>query len=251
MRSPMKKLCSLLLALSLPAAPALGDASCCAPAAQASSYSGNANSVFSASNPPSALAMEGFFTAAFSSEYGDEGRNMLIRWASPLKLYIQGNPTGEDTDALHSFLKAIEEKVPGLPGISFTSIKEEATVVISFVPFAQMAENLSTYEPDNWGFMNCFDAGGDIRYGLIAIASDVTGQLDRNHLLQEEFVNMLGLTDDIDFAEDSIIYQPYTRTQSLAAVDYEMLNLLYSPFLTAGMTQDQAKEKLAEIFPNP
>ena len=205
--------------------------------------------IFSPGNPPSELALDGLFASAFSSEYGDEGRNMLIRWASPLKLYIQGQPTEEDENALNSFLKDLIDKVPELPAISFADTPEEATVIISFVPYAQMAENLTTYEPDNWGFMNCFDDNGDIRYGLIAIATDVTEQSDRNHLIREEFVNMLGLTNDIDFAQESIIYQPYTKTQELSAMDYEMLNLLYSPFLSAAMTEDDVRERLAEIFP--
>ena len=205
--------------------------------------------IFSPGNPPSELALDGLFASAFSSEYGDEGRNMLIRWASPLKLYIQGQPTEEDENALNSFLKDLIDKVPELPAISFADTPEEATVIISFVPYAQMAENLTTYEPDNWGFMNCFDDNGDIRYGLIAIATDVTEQSDRNHLIREEFVNMLGLTNDIDFAQESIIYQPYTKTQELSAIDYEMLNLLYSPFLSAAMTEDDVRERLAEIFP--
>ncbi len=174
---------------------------------------------------------------------------MLIRWASPLKLYIQGQPTEEDENALNSFLKDLIDKVPELPAISFADTPDKATVIISFVPYAQMAENLTTYEPDNWGFMNCFDDNGDIRYGLIAIATDVTEQSDRNHLIREEFVNMLGLTNDIDFAQESIIYQPYTKTQELSAIDYEMLNLLYSPFLSAAMTEDDVRERLAEIFP--
>ncbi len=249
MRFRITKLCALLLALLLPAASAQGEGSCCPPAAAISASGGDAGAL-SRENPPSALAVDGFFASAFSSEYGGESRNILIRWASPLKLYIQGEPTGEDTDTLRGFLKELSIQVPGLPPISFVNTSEEANVIVTFVPYAQMAENLSVYEPDNWGFMNCFDAGGDIRYGLIAIASDVTSQLDRNHLIREEFVNMLGLTDDIDFAQDSIIYQPYTRTQSLAAVDYEMLNLLYSPFLTAGMTLEAVRDVLAEIFPD-
>ena len=249
MRSPIAKLCALLLALLLPAASAVGDGSCCPPAAAISASGGNAGAL-SRENAPSAIAVDGFFASAFSSEYGGEDRNILIRWASPLKLYIQGEPTGEDTDTLRGFLQELARQVPGLPVLSFVTTKEEANVIVSFVPYAQMAENLSAYEPDNWGFMNCFDDNGDIRYGLIAIASDVTSQLDRNHLIREEFVNMLGLTDDIGFAEDSIIYQPYTRTQSLAAMDYEMLNLLYSPFLLAGMTQEAVRDALAEIFPD-
>jgi len=229
----------------------LAETSLSAPVAIVSASGGNAGSIFSADNPPSALALDGFFASAFYSEYGDEGRNMLIRWASPLKLYIQGQPTEEDMNALHSFIKNLVSRVPNLPSISFVDTKEEATVIISFVPYEQMAENLSTYEGDNWGFMNCFDDNGDISYGLIAIAADVTEQIDRNHLIREEFVNMLGLTNDIGFAEDSIIYQPYARTQNLSAMDYEMLNLLYSSFLEPAMTEDTAREKLAEIFTKP
>ena len=251
MYSPIKKLCSLLLALLLPLTSALAETSLHAPVTIVSASGGNAGSIFSADNPPSALALDGFFASAFSSEYGDEGRNMLIRWASPLKLYIQGQPTEEDMNALHSFIKDLVSKVPNLPSISFVDTQEEATVIISFVPYEQMAENLSTYEADNWGFMNCFDYNGDISYGLIAIAADVTEQIDRNHLIREEFVNMLGLTNDISFAEDSIIYQPYTRTQDLSAMDYEMLSLLYSSFLDSAMTEDTAREKLAEIFSKP
>jgi len=123
-------------------------------------------------------------------------------------------------------------------------------VIISFVPFEHMAENLVNYEDSNWGFMNCFSDDTSIRYGVIAIASDVTGQKDRNHLIQEEFVNMLGLTADLDFAQESIIYQPYTVTQALAQVDYEMLSLLYGSYMTYGMNQMEARTALKEIFPD-
>ena len=193
---------------------------------------------------PSAPALEGFFAAAFHSEYGDTQRDTLIRWEIPLSLYVVGETTKEDRQTLEALLKSLKANVPGLPEISFAKTEAEANVIISFVPYAEMAEALVDYVPDNWGFTNCFSDDVSIRYGLIAIATDVAGQKDRIHLIQEEFVNMLGLTDDLDFAPESIIYQPYTVTQALADMDYEMLSLLYSPHVAYGMNREEAKAAL-------
>ncbi len=206
---------------------------------------------FTADDPPSSLALEGFFAAAFRSEFGDTARDKLIRWEIPLRIFVRGEFTREDMQTLEALLQGLQARVPGLPKMDFSPSEEEANVVISFVPFMRMAEYLVTYEDGNWGFMNCFSDDKAIRYGMIAIAADVTKQDDRNHLIQEEFVNMLGLTADLDFAPESIIYQPYTSTQSLAEVDYEMLNLLYAPFLDAGISLAQAKAALYEIFERP
>jgi hypothetical protein len=201
-----------------------------------------------ASGKISAQALEGFYDAAFHSEYGDTGRDALFRWEIPLKLFVKGESTPEDIKTLQTFLENLNTNVPGLPDISFTDTQSEANVVISFVPFEDMAGSLENYVDSNWGFMNCFSDDKTIRYGLIAIATDVTTQTDRNHLIQEEFVNMLGLTADLDFGQESIIYQPYTTTQSLADMDYEMLNLLYSPFLQYGMSLAQAKAALEGMY---
>jgi hypothetical protein len=193
-------------------------------------------------------ALDGFYAAAFHSEYGDTERDAMIRWEVPLKLFVKGETTSEDMHTLHIFLENLTAKIPGLPEISFTDTESEASVVISFVPFEDMAESLVNYVKNNWGFMNCFSDDTSIRYGLIAIAADVTKQADRNHLIQEEFVNMLGLTADLDFGPESIIYQPYTTTQALADMDYEMLNLLYSPGLTYGMSLAEAKAALESVY---
>ena len=198
--------------------------------------------------PPSGPARDGFFAAAFHSEYGDTQRDALIRWEIPLSVYVRGTPTVDDMQTLQSLADDLKQSVPGLPEISFAAGEGEANVFVSFVPFERMSKYLVHYETGNWGFMNCLSSDTTIRYGLIAIAADVTEQEDRNHLIREEFVNMLGLTADIDTAPESIIYQPYTRTQSLAPVDYEMLNLLYSPYMRFGMSAAEAQAALNDAF---
>lgn len=241
MVSPFKCIFVLMLCLLMMLSYALGDSGI---------SSSNQSAVLAIHNPPSQAALDGFFAAAFTSEYGDTDRNTLIRWEEPLSIYVRGAYTTQDMTTLTEFLNELSNSVPGLPAIAFASSENEANVVISFVPLVEMALNLTTYEPGNWGLMNCFSEDTGIRYGLIAIATDVTEQEDRNHLIMEEFVNMLGLTNDLGFAPDSIIYQPYTRTQALSAMDYEMLNLLYSPYLLSGMKEDEARQALFENYQN-
>jgi hypothetical protein len=197
---------------------------------------------------PSDLAVEGFFASAFSPEYGDTDRNVMIRWAEPLHVFMEGSATEEDRRAFSELLEELRTHVPNLPEISLAEKEEDANVMFSFVPLHEMDEFVTGYVPGNWGFMNSFHDKAVIRYGQVAVVNDKTKQEDRNHLIREEFVNMLGLCGDIDFAPESIIYQPYTTTQTLAAIDYEMLNLLYSPLLTPGMTAQEAEEALEPLF---
>lgn len=197
---------------------------------------------------PSALAVEGFFASAFSPEYGDTDRAVMVRWVEPLCVFVEGSPTEGDRRALLELMEELRTHVPDLPEISLTEKEKDANVVFSFVPLDEMEEFVTGYVPGNWGFMNSFHDNAVIRYGQVAVASDKTGQVDRNHLIREEFVNMLGLCGDIDFVPESIIYQPYTTTQTLAPIDYEMLNLLYSPLLTPGMTAEEASEVLETLF---
>ncbi len=262
MPSPFVRLTAviyLFVCLLLPFSHAAGENLVCLKAGQAyasenimsmnnDASGGGANGGSFGIKPPSLKALEGFYAAAFHSEYGDTDRDAMIRWEIPMKLFVIGESTSDDMQTLHAFLKGLKANVSGLPDISFTDTESDANVVISFVPFEDMAGSLANYMDNNWGFMNCFSDDTTIHYGLIAIATDVTKQTDRNHLIQEEFVNMLGLTDDLDFGPESIIYQPYTTTPKLSDMDYEMLNLLYSPDLTYGMSQEEAKAALESIY---
>jgi hypothetical protein len=253
--SPLIRLAAILACLMLPFSNAMGENLFCLQSGQTyaprniaamngAASGGSAEGSMIDNTPPSDMALEGFYAAAFHSEYGDTDRDALIRWEIPLNLFVKGETTSEDMQTLQALLDNLKANVPGLPVISFTDTEAAANVVMSFVPFGDMAESLVNYVDNNWGFMNCFSDDTSIRYGMIAIATDVTKQTDRNHLIAEEFVNMLGLTADLDFGPDSIIYQPYTITPTLANMDYEMLNLLYSPYLTYGMSLVEAKAAL-------
>ena len=62
--------------------------------------------------------------------------------------------------------------------------------------------------------------------------------------MKEELVGALGLPGDHMMYSDSILYDPWTTVQDLSDVDWRMLNLLYSPALSPGMTEEEARDAL-------
>jgi len=128
----LTRLAALLICCMFPASYALGEETICAPPKHTSTpdfsitidvanSAGSGNEAFNAVNPPSALALDGFFAAAFHSEYGDTQRDALIRWEIPLHLFVKGNPTQEDTQTLQTLLKNLKTNVPSLKEMSFVA----------------------------------------------------------------------------------------------------------------------------------
>ena len=87
-----------------------------------------------------------------------------------------------------------------------------------------------------------------IHSGEIAIATDVTNQKQRNHLMREELIGLLGLRNDHELYKDSILYQAWTETQTLSEVDWLMMNMLYHPDLTPGMSLNTACDILYRLI---
>lgn len=97
-----------------------------------------------------------------------------------------------------------------------------------------MASLVPDYDSGNWGFFYYEYAAYRIHTAIIGIATDVTTQRDRNHLVQEELVGALGLTNDHWDDKTSILYQGWTTTPSPSSLDWQMLNFLYSPLTHPG-----------------
>jgi hypothetical protein len=141
--------------------------------------------------------------------------------------------------------------VDGLPLVSVVEEQEKANLKVQFAPLAELSQFDSSYVEGNWGYFTFwYDVAQAIYKASILIASDVTSQRERNHLLLEELVGALGLPNDIENEPDSIIYQPWTTTQELSALDWQLLNLVYDENLRPGMTWAQAQSALGWDQPN-
>lgn len=187
---------------------------------------------------------EAFTSSAFNSEYGDNV-GKIRRWAKPIKIFIEGAATKEDLTTIENFAELLNLRVNGLPQVSFTKKKANANLRITFAPLDELSALEPSYVPGNWGFcLYWYDENYCLTEARVLIASDVTTQEARNHLLLEEIVGSLGLTNDIDTHPDSIIYQPWTTTQHLSELDWELLDLLYDARLKPGMTLKKVKNAL-------
>ena len=184
---------------------------------------------------------EVFQAAVFSTEYGDSEGGRMHRWAGPLVIWAGGEMTQEDGEGLDLFIGQLNTRVGGLPPVYRTGVREEANVTIAYAPLERLHEHAESYVEGNWGFVSFWWNGAqEMNSAEIAIASDVTSQEERSHLLREELAGALGLTNDIDSDPDSIIHQGWTATQELSGLDWRLLDLLYDARLLPGMTFGEA-----------
>lgn len=228
----MKRLCAagLALVLLVLALPALGQAP-----------------VF---NPPNQLerrsqALYGFLDAAFSPEYAGDERDFLLRWTKPIRASLAGDYTPEEEAFFEAFLDQLNQAgLQTFPGISRVAPGDDANMVITFCPLADMNKHVQGYVPGNWGIFYYYYENWALVHADIAIATDVNTTRDRQHLLLEEIVGALGLTNDIYTYSDSIIYQPWSTSQQLSDLDWLMLHYLYSNKLKLGMNAVEAYGRL-------
>ena len=191
-----------------------------------------------------ALAL--FDVCALSAEYPGQNyqKGRLIRWSRGIRVYLDGNPGSADRQKVSDFLMELGLRVPDLPPVTEVASRSDANMIIYFGPLDRLSEHVTDYVSGNWGMFHYDYSDWCIYHAEIGIASDVTTQQDRNHLIQEEIVGALGLTNDHYVYKDSILYQPWTTVQQLSDVDWIMLNMVYSPLVSPGMKQD----KLHKIF---
>ncbi len=186
-----------------------------------------------------------FLQCAFYPEYAEADKGYLTRWDQEITIWTGGNPTREDLKTLDAFLAELTDRVSGLPGIRRVRQDTDAAIRIWFIPQYMMKYYLEEYVEDNWGFFQYKTRDRRIISARIGIADDSTEQEDRNHLILEELVGALGLPGDHERYTDSILYEGRSSVQSLSEVDWRMLNLLYSPLLAPGFTEEQTKAALS------
>jgi len=185
-------------------------------------------------------AIEMLMIAGFHSEYNNNSRDFMLRWETPLRISISGEYTRNDMAALKRFIKQLNERVTWLPDVSLVSSEDKANIIITMANLDELIDYEPDYEEGNWGYFTFWYDDYKINHANIVIASDVTTQEERNHLIMEELTGALGLSNDITEFSDSIITQEWTTLQDLSPLDWHMLNILYEPWLYPGITANEA-----------
>ena len=193
-------------------------------------------------------ALEPFRTCAFSSEYGDEGRDYMIRWEQPIRVFVTGTPSNADLRALDAFLMELNLRVPDLPPVTRVYVGSQANMVVNYVPIRRMKNVVPGYVEGSWGMVHFEYENFAVTNAVIGVTTDTCAQEERNGIMREEIINGLGLCNDQEDYTNSAVYQ-YAKSQYTASeLDWIMLNFLYSPLLNPGDRWPEAKRKLTAFY---
>ena len=201
----------------------------------------------SSSREAKQLGLECFKLCAFGAEY-NSSTSLLTRWEETVKIYVEGSPSKADMETLDDFMEECSWKCPNMPALERVYDKTKANIVLYYGPLNTLTQHIDNYTEGNWGYFTYWYSDYRRVRGQIVIATDVTNQKQRNHLLKEELVGVLGLSNDHKMYTDSILYAPWTETQQLSEVDWIMLNMLYHRTVACGMSSDNACALLQQHF---
>ncbi len=191
-----------------------------------------------------ALAL--FRTCGMSGEYGDS-RDFVIRWAEPIRIYVDGSPSRKDLQTIDDFLLELACRVPEMPPISRVDSEARANMVIHFCRTSRFGDYLTMYESNLIGCFTVYYNNSRINRAVVCIATDIS-QSDRVSTILEEITGALGLCNDHTLYTDSILHNDYNTAMKLSEVDWMMLNILYSSHVQPGYTYDQVADAINAFY---
>ena len=196
-------------------------------------------------------ALDCLMTCGFSAEWNSEGifnaATALSRWEGPIRICLTGSPSSDDRQQLNQFIMEIATHCPNVPNIHLVNSEQDADVTIYYGPLNTLAQHVNYYHEGNWGaFSYHYNSRHVIVSGKVGIATDKNNAASKRHLLREELIGVLGLTNDHSMYSDSILYQEWTTVGQLSDVDWLMLNMLYDPDLSCNMSAAEARRILLE-----
>lgn len=184
-------------------------------------------------------------------EANHDGR--VKKWKDPLFVFVRGEPGDADLATVERMITQINS-LGVVPEITLQEKEDgETNVTIYFEKLSTILEKVDGAREDNWGMFffrwhNDPERVYEMRKSFIYVATDVTDQKARNHLIQEEFIQQLGLINDSFDYDDSIFQQKWTTCQYPNEMDWLLIEMLYRPEIEAAMAGDEALQILADLY---
>ena len=189
-----------------------------------------------------------FNEVVLDAEFVHSGNaNVLQRWGSTICYSIYGNPTDEDLQTLENFVQYLNT-IEGFPGMRKAEGTWEENLSIFFCDQQELMDRMGTQYNDLDGiFTFWYDGWNTIYDCTICIRTDLDQEV-RNSVILEEIYNALGPAQDTDLRQESIIYSGYSTPQALHPIDQVILQLLYHPSMTCGMTIEQCETIIRQLY---
>ncbi len=192
-----------------------------------------------------------FNEVVLNMEYTDgTGDSTLVqKWLTPIYYITDGDPTDEDIAVLENLFEELNQ-IPGFPGIYPADENTNHNLTLRFLD----QDNFRTAFSD---FIQGENADGAVQFWYYTLTNEIhTGQIgyrtdltqeERNSVLLEEIINLLGISDTI-LRKDSIVYQYSSEATKLSEVDWVLLKLLYDPQIQCGMDALACQEILKTLY---
>lgn len=192
--------------------------------------------------------MDYFCEVALTSEFTHGATVDYVRkWTTPIVASINGYPDNADLVLVGRLFEALNS-VYGFPGISLADGTKAVNLEIYFLPYKEYQERAvpAVGDESSNGFSTFWYRDSVINRGEIGIMNDMT-RTNKNHVILEEIVQVLGLQNDSYMYSDSLFYQAYNEPQWPSDLDWLLLRYLYLPEIKPGMKED-AVRSLAETL---
>lgn len=195
--------------------------------------------------------IEYFCEVALGMEFGG-ATEVTRKWKNEMRIFVGGNKT----EALLDELNSIVAEVNTLATDGFTVRLVPDSVEMNFYIFLGSAGTYAEIFPsqaglvgENWGLFNIFwDGSEQIYAGNMYVDIDRANEIEERHLLREELTQSLGLAKDSRRYPDSIFQMDWTTTSTYAAIDEELIRLLYHPQMEIGIARNDAVSVLTKIL---
>ncbi len=192
-----------------------------------------------------------YFTQIAGGNEFDPSMEFILRKRDPnsvIKIQMLGDPQEDDYAVMNKMLPVVS-KLTGLQ-FEYTENANETNMAVHIVPLKDFQGIFGDYYVENnWGFINYFwDEEEVINDARMAVSNDYPNRREMNHLIQEEFIQGLGLPNDSYWYSDSLFQQDWTDVQEPAPIDWLLLEFVYRPELVAGMPVEEAQQILRTLY---
>ena len=216
------------------------------------------SSIASNDNPKKALLSEQqkgvvtyFQEVALGFEFGNTTA-VTRKWAADMKVFVDGNASAEAKAELKKIVAEINALVSDGFKISIVSRREDSNMLLFFgsksaygelfPKEASLLKGASGLCTISWNNKN------HIIRGHIFIKNENISAVEQRHVIREELTQALGLGKDSPRHMDSVFQSSYTTPTEYAAIDKQLIAILYNPKMDAGLAAPDVENVIANIL---
>ncbi|MDO5016204.1 MAG: DUF2927 domain-containing protein [Eubacteriales bacterium] len=199
------------------------------------------------------LGLEYYEIVAGHGEFDSADDGYVKKWDFPVNVYLdfENGPNDKVVEAMDRIVMQLNS-LELLPEITWSDDPEtDYNVHIVVAALDELVYIMPSAPPGNWGFFLYYWTNNpqyQITSADIGIADDVNKDYHMVHLLQEEFVQSLGLINDGELYADSIFNQAWGHIQYPGELDWLLIEMHYRPEIKPGMPMDEALDILRDLY---